>query len=187
MRVAAPLLALCVLVGCRDNSAAPIRIDLGPTANDELTLIPRASLAELIEISATESALFLTLTSAERTCEAVSHADADAGVSIRLKLPGGRKLEPGSYPLITDAPPTDAPPTDVPAVDKATVQSTVKLRGRRQELRSGGELTLSQVDLSPQGSIDGLLKFEFTGDAEHPATRVSGHFLAHFCRINRLR
>jgi hypothetical protein len=182
MRAAAPLLALGVLVGCRDNSAAPIRIDLGPTANDELTLIPRASLAELIEISANESAFFLTLTSAERTCEAVSQVDTEAGVSIRLKLPGGRKLEPGSYPLITEP-----PSSEVAAVDKPTVQSTVKLHGRRQELRSGGELTLSQVDLSPQGSIDGLLKFEFTGDAEHPATRVSGHFLAHFCRINRLR
>ena len=187
MRLAAPLLALCVLVGCRDNSAAPIRIDLGPTPNDELTLVPRASLAELIEISASDSALFLTLTSAPRTCEAVSEADADAGVSIRLKLPGGRKLEPGSYPLLTDPPNSEVPATDKPALDKPSVQSTVKLHGRRQELRSGGELTLSQVDLSPQGSIDGLLKFEFTGDAEHPATRVSGHFLAHFCRINRLR
>jgi len=187
MRAAAPLLALCLLVGCRDNSAAPIRIDLGPTPNDELTLIPRASLAELIEITASESALFLTLTSAERTCEALSETDADAGVSIRLKLPGGRKLEPGSYPLITEPPNTEVPAADKPAVDKPSVQSTVKLHGRRQELRSGGELTLSQVDLSPQGSIDGLLKFEFTGDAEHPATRVSGHFLAHFCRINRLR
>jgi hypothetical protein len=187
MRVAGPVLALCVLVGCRENSAAPIRIDLGPTTSDELTLIPRASLAELIEISANESTLFLTLTSAERTCEAVSQVDADASVSVRLKLPGGRKLEPGSYPLLTEAPSSEVPAIDKPAVDKPTVQATVKLRGRRQELRSGGELTLSQVDLSPQGSIDGLLKFEFTGDAEHPATRVSGHFLAHFCRINRLR
>jgi hypothetical protein len=191
MRLIAPLLALCALVGCRDSSAAPIRIDLGPTANDELTLVPRASLAELIEISASESAFFLTLTSAPRTCEAVADADADAdadaGVSIRLKLPGGRKLEPGSYPLLTEAPNTEVPAIDKPAVDKPSVQSTVKLHGRRQELRSGGELTLSQVDLSPQGSIEGLLKFEFTGDAEHPATRVSGHFLAHFCRINRLR
>jgi hypothetical protein len=67
------------------------------------------------------------------------------------------------------------------------VLSTVKLHGRRQELQPGGELTLSQVDVSPQGTVEGLLKFEFTGSAERPATRVSGHFLAHFCRINRLR
>ena len=187
MRLAAPLLALGLLGGCRDNSAAPIRIDLGPTANDEITLVPRASLAELIEISASESALFLTLTSAERTCEAVSQADADAGVSIRLKLPGGRKLEPGSYPLITDALNTESPAVDKPAVDKPTVQSTVKLHGRRQELLPGGEVELRQADLNPQGSLEGLLKLEFVGDAEHAATRVSGPFLAHFCRINRLR
>jgi hypothetical protein len=175
---AAPLLALCLLAGCRDNAAAPIRIVLGPTPNDETTLVPRASLAELIEITPTEAALFLTLTSAARTCDALADAEPDsAGVSVRLVLPGGSKLEPGSFPIVADGQSEDRP----------HVLSTVKLHGRRQELRPGGELTLSQVDASPQGSVDGLLKFEFAGDAEHPATRVSGHFLAHFCRINRLR
>lgn len=181
MRWAAPLLALAsvlCLAGCRDSSAAPIRIDLGPGTNDELTLVPRASLAELIEISPTESALFLTLSGAERTCEALAEADANAaGVAIRLLLPAGSKLAPGVFPLLADG----------QSPDKPRVLSTVKLHGRRQELRPGGELTLSQVDANPQGSVEGLLKFEFPGDAEHPATRVSGHFLAHFCRINRLR
>jgi len=170
--------ACLTLASCRDNSAAPIRIDLGPGPNDELTLVPRASLAELIEISPTETALFLTLTSAERTCEALADTEADAaGVAIRLLLPGGSKLQPGTFPLLADG----------QSVDKPRALSTVKLHGRRQELRPGGELTLTTVDPSPQGSVDGLLKFEFTGDAEHPATRVSGRFLAHFCRIDRLR
>lgn len=151
---------------------------LGPTPSDEVTLVPRASLAELIEITETESALFLTLTSALRTCEALPEPDPDnVGVSLRLVLPGGSKLEPGSYPIVDAS----------QSVDKPHVLSTVKLHGRRQELRPGGELTLTQIDATPQGSIEGLLKFEFTGDVEHPATRVSGHFLAHFCRINRLR
>lgn len=171
-------LALLGLAGCRDSSAAPIRIDLGPSPKDELTLVPRASLAELIELSPSESVLFLTLTSAERTCEALAETDADAaGVAIRLLLPAGSKLAPGTFPLLADG----------QSPDKPRVLSTVKLHGRRQELRPGGELTLTHVDASPQGSVDGLLKFEFTGDAEHPATRVSGHFLAHFCRIDRLR
>ncbi len=171
-------LALCLLVSCRDNTAAPIRIVLGPTPADEVTLVPRASLAELIEISDTESALFLTLTSTTRTCEALPKPESDdVGVSMRLVLPAGSKLEPGSFPIIEAA----------PSADKPHVVATVKLHGQRQELRPGGELTLTQVDATPQGSIDGLLKFEFPGNAEHPATRVSGHFLAHFCRINRLR
>jgi hypothetical protein len=166
------------LVGCRDSSAAPIRIHVGPSPSDELTLVPRASLAELIEISPSESALILTLTSAERTCEALADTEADAtGVAIRLLLPAGHKLAPGTFPLLGDG----------QSLDKPRVLSTVKLHGRRQELRPGGDLTLTQVDPNPPGSVDGLLKFEFAGDAEHPATRVSGRFLAHFCRINRLR
>lgn len=180
MRVAwsAPLLALCLLPGCRDNAAPAIRIDLGPAPADELTLVPKSSLAELIEVSPTETALLLTLSSAERTCEALADTEPNAaGVAIRLLLPAGQQLKPGSFPLVQDA----------QSPDKPRVLSTVKLNGRRTELRPGGDLTISQVDASPQGSVEGLLKFEFTGDAEHPATRVSGHFLAHFCRINRMR
>lgn len=140
--------------------------------------MPRASLAELIEVSPNESVLFLTLTSAARTCDRPTDPEPDAAsISMRLVLPGGSALQPGAFPLVADG----------QSVDKPHVLASVKLHGRRQELRPGGELTLGQVDASPQGGVEGLLKFEFTGDAEHPATRVSGHFLAHFCRINRLR
>jgi hypothetical protein len=178
VRPGALFVALCLLSGCRDNAAAPIRIVVGPNPGDDVTLVPKASLAELIEISPSESAVFLTLTSAERTCEALPDPSADAvGVSIRIVLPGGAKLEATSYPIVEGG----------QNADKPHALSTVKLHGRRQELRPGGDVQLTQLDLSPQGSLEGLLKLEFTGDAEHPATRVAGRFLAHFCRINRLR
>jgi hypothetical protein len=173
------LLALSLLGGCRDNAGPPIRIVLGPAATDEVTLTPRASLAELIEISPTESALLLTLTSAERTCDASAPAEPDAAsVALRLRLPGAAKLEPGTYPLLQGSPITG---------DKPFAVAKVLLNGRRHELRAGGDLQLTQVDLGPQGTVEGLLKLEFVGDATDPATRVSGHFLARFCRINRLR
>lgn len=178
MRDAAPILALCLALGCRDDAAAPIRIVLGPLPADDVTLVPRAALAELIDVSPTESALLVTLTSAPRTCEMPPEPAADAvGLSLRFVLPGATKLLPSSYPILPSDPPSDKP----------RVLATVKLHGRRQELLPGGEVELRQADLSPQGSLEGLLKLEFTGDAEHPATRVSGRFLAHFCRINRLR
>lgn len=176
-RVAAALLALAVLPACRDNSAAPIRIVLGPAPSDEATLVPKASLAELIEISQNETALLLTLSSVEQGCEGPKAPQADAvSVSVRLVLPNGAKLEPGNYPLLG---------ADV--VDKVHAVSTVNLHGRRKELRPGGDLQLQQVDATAQGTLEGLLKLEFAGDVEQPATRVSGRFLAHFCRINRLR
>ena len=172
------LLGLLLLSACRDNVGAPVRIVLGPAASDEVTLTPRASLAELIEVSPTETALLLTLTSAARTCDALPQDEPDAAsVALRLWLPGGAKLEPGSYPLLEGS----------PSSDKPFAVATVKLHGRRQELRAGGDVQLGQVDLGPQGTLEGLLKLEFTGDAAHAATRVSGHFLARFCRINRLR
>jgi len=153
---------------------------LGPAATDELTLTPRASLAELIEVSPTETALLLTFTSGARTCDAASDAapEPDAvTLAIRLWLPGGVKLEPGKYPLLDGE----------HASDKPFAVATVKRHGHRQELRAGGDLEISRADPSPQGTLEGLLKLEFTGDAAHPATRVSGHFVARFCRINRLR
>jgi hypothetical protein len=98
-------------------------------------------------------------------------------LAVRVLLPGTGKLTPGSYPILSGE----------QGEGRARALPTVKLRGRRVELRPGGELELREVDLSPQGSVAGLLKFEFPGDAEHPATRVSGRFSAHFCRISRLR
>lgn len=169
---------LALLGGCRDNAAPPLRVVLGPAPSDELTLTPRASLAELIEVSPTQSALLLTLTSAPRTCDALTDAELDAAaVALRLWLPGGAKLEPGTFPLLEGSPTSDKP----------FAVATVKLNGRRHELRAGGDLELTQIDPTPQGTLEGLLKLEFTGDAVSPATRVSGHFLARFCRINRLR
>jgi hypothetical protein len=178
MRAFALALPLGLLLGCHDNSAPPIRIVLGPTPADEVTLVPQAALAELIDVSPTESALLVTLTSAPRTCEMAPEPSADAvGISLRFVLPGATKLEPSSYPILPSSQTSDKP----------HVLATVKLHGRRQELLPGGDVELRQADLNPQGLLDGLLKLEFTGDAEHAATRVSGRFLAHFCRINRLR
>jgi hypothetical protein len=169
VRVAA-LLALTTLSGCRDNAASPIRIVLGPAPSDEATLVPKASLAELIEVSPNETELLLTLSSIEQGCEGPKAPQPDAlSVSVRLVLPNGAKLEPGSYPLLG---------ADV--VDKPHAVSVVHLHGRRKELRPGGDLQLQQVDATAQGSLEGLLKLEFAGDVEHPATRVSGRFLAHF-------
>jgi hypothetical protein len=177
MRVAATLLALALLGGCRDNAAAPIRIVLGPAPSDEATLVPKASLAELIEISPSETALLLTLSSVEQGCEGPPAAQADAlSLSVRLVLPNGAKLDPGNYPLLGPE-----------MVDKPHAVATVHLHGRRKELRPGGDLQLQHVDATAQGTLEGLLKLEFAGDVEQPATRVSGRFLAHFCRINRLR
>lgn len=141
---------------------------------------PRAALAELIEISPSETALLVNLTSSERGCEGVAPPpqEDDVAVSIRLSLPAGFKLEPGSY--TSSVPVPDAAP-------QPTLTTTIKLGKRRFELAPGGALEVTDLDASPQGRIQGLLKLEFPGDAERPSTRVSGRFLAHFCKVNRLR
>jgi len=173
------LLLPCALLACRDKAADPIRIVAGPSPSDQLTLVPRASLAEYIEISPSESALLLTLSSVERSCEGETAPPVPDSVTlaVRVHLPGGSKLAAGSYPILAAGQPPDRP----------SALPTVKLRGRRQELQPGGELQLREVNLSPRGSLSGLMKFDFPGDATHAATRVSGRFTAHFCSVNRLR
>jgi hypothetical protein len=172
------LLAFLWLAACRDSSAAPIRIVAGPAPADQVTLVPRAALAEYIEIGPSESTLLLTLSSVERSCESGLDPPGDVvSLAVRVTLPGPGKLTPGTYPNVAAA----------QREGRAYALPTVKLRGRRTELRPGGELELRDVDLSPGANVSGLLKFESPGDAEHPATRVSGRFSAHFCRVSRLR
>lgn len=166
------------LPACRDDAAAPIHIVAGPQPSDSVTLVPRSALAEYIEVSADESALLVTLTSVERACGDPPRPAEDAvSLMLRVALPGGARLKPGGYPILADARDAERPHARI----------TVKLRGHRKELLPGGELELRSVDLNPRGSVSGLLKLEFPGDAEHPATRVSGRFSAHFCRVSRLK
>lgn len=177
-RKACWLLALA-LGACRDHAAPAIAISLGPSPNDEATLVPRSSFAEYIEVSPNETHLLLTLSSSERTCESGPEQSKDSvGLAVRLVLPEGEKLAPGSFPLLR-------PAAGAPAGSYAS--TTVKLSGQRRELLPGGSIELSAIDLSPRGSVEGMLKLEFPGNAEHARTRVSGRFIAYFCRINRLR
>lgn len=167
-----------LLASCRDHTAAPVHVVLGPAAADDVTFAPQASLAELIEISPTESALLVSLSSVPRACDGTTAPEPNAVVlSLRFILPGGARPEPGKYPIAPSGQPSDKP----------RVIATVKLHGQRRELLPGGEVELRALDVSPQGSVEGLLALEYPGDAEHPATRVAGRFSAQFCRINRLR
>jgi hypothetical protein len=172
-------LVLLALGACRDHAAPAIAISLGPSPSDEATLVPRSSFAEYIEVSPSETHLLLTLSSSERTCESGPEPSKDAvGLAVRLVLPEGEKLVPGSFPLL-------APAAAGAAASYAS--TTVKLRGQRRELLPGGSIELGAIDLSPRGSVEGMLKLEFPGNAEHARTRVYGRFVAYFCRINRLR
>jgi hypothetical protein len=169
---------LVALISCREQRAAPIRIVLGPSPADEVTLTPRASLAEYIEVSPAETDLLLSFTTEERSCDSAPEVSQDAvGLSLRIVLPEGQKLAVGSFPLLADS----------QGAKGGYATATVKLRGQRRALLPGGSVELKALDLNPQGSVEGLLKLEFPGDAEHPASRVSGRFSAYFCRINRLR
>ncbi len=173
------LLVVLALGACRDNAAPAIAISLGPTPRDEATLVPRASFAEYIEVSPSETQLLLTFSSSERSCESAPDQSKDSvGLAVRLVLAEGEELAPGGFPLL--APSAASPPT-------THGSATVKLRGQRRELLPGGDIELRALDLSPQGRMEEMLKLEFPGNAEHPRTRVSGRFTAYFCRINRLR
>lgn len=176
------LLLSCALSACKPEGGSPIRIVVGPGQAEQLTLEPGSALAEYIETGPDEATLLLNISADERGCDSAPEpGTSSVGLSVRLLLPGGAKLEPGAYAIQDESPQVSQ------GADRPRASVTVKLRGRRHELRPGGELELSAVDVSPRGSLSGLLKFESPGDAEHPATRVAGRFLAHFCRVNRLR
>ena len=166
-----------VVVSCRDDASAPVRIVAGAGPNDDLTLVPRASLAEYIEVGPGDSTLLISLSSEARSCDGAPDTPPQAvSLSVKVVLPGGAKLEPGSYPMLG----VGADP------QKPYALPTAKLRGNRIEFPPGGSLELRKVDLENRGSLEGRLLFEFPGSAERPATRISGAFRAHFCRVDRL-
>jgi hypothetical protein len=180
MTRAAPAAALALVIssGCDGGPAAPIRIVAGAAPDDDVTLVPRSSLAEFVELSPEESTLLLTLSSSQRSCDAQGpRAPDEVALSVRLSFPPGIAAAPGSYAMREPG----APGEHVKLVP------TASLRGRRVQFPVGGSVELKQLELRERGSVEGLLELEYPGSAETPATRVSGSFSARLCRVARLR
>jgi hypothetical protein len=177
-------LALCGLGACRNEAAPQIQIAVGPNAPDKVSFVPKSAFFEYLEVPGQRNELEITLASYQVSCESyVPPAEGQASVRVVVATPAGVPPGPGSYAFAAgeDNGSAALKPEQARAVPKTFI-------GRRSHLfQPGGVIRMNRVVLDREGLVEGILGFEFAGDASHPATSIKGSFRAKMCRVTRAR
>jgi hypothetical protein len=175
-------LLLYGLGACRSETASQIAIAVGPDAPDKVSFAPKSAFFEYLEVPGQRNELEITLASYQVSCESyVPPAEGQASVRVVVVTPAGVPPAPGSY-AFTRAEENGSgalKPEQPRAVPKTFI-------GKRSHLfQPGGVIRMNRVGLDREGLVEGILGFEFAGDASHPATSIKGSFRAKMCRVNR--
>jgi hypothetical protein len=176
---ALPCIGLLAL-GCRSTREHPIELVVGNAPDQHLSFTPEASFAEYVEVPGSGSELRLTLAGYPSSCE-------------HFKLPGPKQ------PLVTTViltPPGTTLHADVYGWDghaahggtaaspeRAYAIPSARIGHQSFVFPPGGSIRLSEVNLERAGKISGILAFEFAGNAEREAARISGNFEARLCHV----
>lgn len=172
-----------LLCSCeRDSEAtAAVELRLGPDASLERTFEAVTSLAEYIEVPGAGNELRLTLASYDADCDAFKPPGPDqTSVSIVITTPTGVAPTPGVYPWAGHT----AHGGEVHNPTKAYAFPTARIGSKSYLFEPGGGVVLKELSLGKHGSVTGLLNFEFSGDAKHPARSLKGRFSARMCRFS---
>lgn len=169
-----PSIALALLaLGCSKPEAPSLHVEVGTAPDERLDFSPETSLAEYVELKDVRHELRLTFAGYPASCDA--YVTPPAGrplVSVVVETPWSEPPRLQTYPWSGQS-------------ERARARPSVRIGARAFDLPPGGGVTLTALDLSAHGSVEGELAFEFPGDAERPAKSVRGRFKARLCRVSR--
>ena len=199
-----------ITLGCDKPPAfGVLELTLPEDQGKRVELVVRSAFAEYVELPDLRNELRISLTSYETFCDPYrAPGPEDTRVTLTVSTPPNLKPAAGSDPWrgLSHAPEMepklDTPPSAVtglvggaaaPApqsepeaptgVSVAPEAMPHVRRGTRAHLfEPGGALELREVNLTPNGTISGLLAFEFPGDQKRSRTSLSGKFTARVCR-----
>jgi len=176
----AGLLLLALSAGCRSEPGDRIQLVLGPARADRIEFEPIAAFAEYLEPAAGAGReLRITLAGYEASCERfVPPPEGAASITVVAVAPPGSALGTGEYVWAGHEAHGGTPSRP----ERSYAAPAVRVGPKSFVLQPGGQLRLTEALLTPSGHVEGILAFEFSGTAEHPATAVKGSFRARICR-----
>lgn len=167
----AALLA-AALLGCGPSRDQAVSLVDGATA----TRFPvQSAYAEYIELPGMRNELRLTLADYAVSCERwIPPKEGTHALTLVVATPSKDPPKVGSYAWTGVVP--EGPLAEPYALPKVLIGDRSRL------FEPGGMVRLTEVGLDAHGTIRGTLAFEFPGDANRPATRITGNFEAKMCR-----
>lgn len=203
-------LAVFITLGCdKPPELGVLELTLPEDQGKRVELVVRSAFAEYVELPDLRNELRISLTDYETFCDPYRAPGPDhTRVTLTISTPPAAKPAPGTYPWrgLSHAPEPEPkletppgavtglvepaaapPPATQPALPSGVSVAPEAMphirRGTRAHLfQPGGALELREVDLAPNGTITGLLAFEFPGDQKRTRTSLSGKFTARVCR-----
>lgn len=169
--------ALLALPGCRgEGSSSSLDLVLPEGVGRRVELKPRSAFAEYVELPELRRELRITLASYPLSCDRyVAPGPTDLLFVLTLSTPPREAFVPTSFPFGT------APAVDAGATARVGAFAAARQGDRGFDFPSGGTVELRSVDLTPTGSVSGVLSLEFPGDGTRPASGAHGKFDARMC------
>lgn len=167
--------------GCHAPEAAELELVVGAEDSERVRFRPESSFAELLRLPGEHDELRVTLAGYEASCERfVPPGPGRASITVTVAFPAGVEPKPGTYSWTGHEAHGGTPARP----ERPYALPTARLGPRGYVFPPGGSITLSAVELSPRGRVEGLLAFSFPGDASHPAMSATGRFSARLCRAD---
>lgn len=171
-RFATGLVALSALSGCSRAQKPSLHLVVGTEPGDDSSFAPEVSFAEYVSIPGDHDELRITVASYAASCERfVPPGPGQALVTVVVTTPAGDPPHAASYPWNGPS-------------DRARAAPSARVGPRGYVFPPGGSLTLTRVELEPQGSVAGWFDFEFPGSAETSQKSLHGRFEARLCRFS---
>ncbi|HWP06433.1 MAG TPA: hypothetical protein VNN72_11850 [Polyangiaceae bacterium] len=158
------------------ESGASLDLVLPEGVGRRVELKPRSAFAEYVELPELRRELRVTIASYPLSCDRyVAPGPTDLLFVVTLVSPPRDAFVPGTFQLGA------APPADGGTLERSAAFAVAREGERGFDFPSGGTVELRSVDLSPTGSVGGVLSLEFPGDGSRPASGAHGKFQARMC------
>ncbi len=156
---------------------------MGAAQEDTLRFSPEVTFAEYWEFPNQADELRITLASYEASCERYAPPpEGAAAITLSILAPVGQKIEAVEYPALDP----EVRGEDPRKPEKAYVLPYARVQSHGLELPPGGSVRLTELDLSPHGSVSGLISLQGAADESATPMRVAGRFSARLCRYSPL-
>lgn len=167
-------------VACHSTPTGEIQLSVAPGADGHMSFAPRSAFAEYLQLPGEHNELRITLAGYNASCERYVPPDPGrASVTVTVAFPAGSEPLAGTYAWAGHEAHGGTPARP----QRAYAVPTARIGRHGYVFPPGGSITLTRVELSPHGRVEGVLAFGFPGDAQRPAMSLAGRFSARICRL----
>lgn len=181
------LLTLSALssLGCNKATDPEITLQVGPLEGHRFGA--NSGFAHYYELPGQDDILRIVLASYPLGCDEYQPPDpGEVFITVTLRVPPPKAIEPGDYPWkgLTPARDEGETATEEEAPPEPSALPFVRLAEDARALPAGGFLTLTKFEPETFGVVEGELRFRDADSGQAASTALFGHFSVRLCHLS---